>query len=616
MLDRYDSVEFDCVEMMASSGGLSCPDSDARISYYQISGFPTLKFNGGNTIVGAGTDAVNGSVYDPVVQSLLDDPTPVALSITDHSFETGNAFIDVDITLEGDLPAGSNMKLRVAMLEDELLYGSTTYHNILRDMLPDIPLTISTAGQVQSEHITFTMDPTWVAAHLRAVVMVQDDTDKQIWQSCNTLPTPDYSLRYYAEGDRTRVGSGEQTFGTAGLFNTGASADTYTVSLDTSTMPADGSAHFLYDGTAYTSTTISLNPGERALLNVVLDTGTAFEGSATLVFHSESGQVDDRQLAYKLISAETDVLIVDDDGAYDYETLYFQPALGGTGKSSAIWDRNASRPSAEILANFDVVVWSCGWAFPTVDAGDRAALTEYLEGGGSLFITGQDIGWEMADEGASAVAWYNQYLHATYISDDTNDLTLDGVAGTFTEGLSLVIGGGDGANNQSYPSDIDPRGEFAQTILTYSTTRNGGIMADTGVYKVVYLAFGFEAIDNAADRAALMEGIIGFLAGGASPTPGDELPQAMALRGNTPNPFNPQTEIRFDLPADTRVKLEVYDLGGHLVRTLRHEVLPAGRNAVKWDGRDDQGRELSSGAYFYRLSGPVETLTGKMMLVR
>ena len=100
MLDRFDSIEFDTIEMMASSGGLSCPDSDARISYYQISGFPTLKFNGGNTIVGAGTDAVNGSVYDPVVQSLLDDPTPVALSITGHSFETGNAFIDVDITLE------------------------------------------------------------------------------------------------------------------------------------------------------------------------------------------------------------------------------------------------------------------------------------------------------------------------------------------------------------------------------------------------------------------------------------------------------------------------------------------------------------------------------------
>ena len=57
MLDRYDSVEFDGVEMMASSGGLSCPDSDARISYYQISGFPTLKFNGGNTIFGYYTQA-------------------------------------------------------------------------------------------------------------------------------------------------------------------------------------------------------------------------------------------------------------------------------------------------------------------------------------------------------------------------------------------------------------------------------------------------------------------------------------------------------------------------------------------------------------------------------
>ena len=616
MLDRYDSVEFDCVEYMSSSGGLSCPDADARIAYIQCAGYPQLEFNGGSTISGAGLDAVNGSVYDPVVQGMLDDPTPVALTITDYAFSAASAFLTVRIELEGDLPVGSNMKLRVALVEDKLVYGGVSYQNILRDMLPDVPLTIDTAGMVQTETINFTWNPAWVAANFRAVAFVQDDLDRTVWQSCNTRPTPAYSLRYYAVGQRTVIGAGATTFGDVALFNTGLNADTYTVSLDLSGLPADGSAHFEYGGTQHTTASIGLAAGERAVFNVVVDPGTGYEGSVVLTLHSDSGQASDRQLVYKMISAGTDVLIVDDDGAYNYEDLYFAPALAGSGKSHAVWDRNSSAPTGEQLANFDIVVWGCGFAFPTIEASDRLALTEFLDGGGSLFITGQDIGWDLNDQGGAAAIWYRDYLHATFVSDDTNDLTLTGMAGTFTEGLALNLSGGDGANNQDYPSDIDPRAPYASTILAYDANRNGGIMVDTGVYKVVYLSFGFEAINNAADRAALMEGVIGFLSGVVSPVGESLLPGAMTLLGNAPNPFNPQTEINFTLATDTRVKLDVFDLRGRLVRTVADGLQPAGLHRIKWDGRDGEGREVPSGAYFYRLTGPDQVLTEKMMLVR
>ena len=616
MLDRYDSIEFDTVEYLASSGGLSCPDSDARISYMQLSGYPQLEFNGGSTINGAGTDAINGSVYDPVIQSMLDDPTPVKMSITDHSFVTGSAFVTVDMELEGDLPPSGIMKLRVALLEDDLLYGSTPYHNVLRDMLPDVNLEIDTNGETQSVTIPITMSPTWDAANLRAVAFVQNDVDREILQSCNTQPTPRFSMRYFASGPRTVVSGRSHTFDETGLFNYGTHPDTYTVTLDTSGIPGDGSAYFIYLGEQFTTTTISLDPGQRAMFNVVIDNGSGTQGQALLTLHANSGGPSDRQLEYKMISGDTEVLIVDDDGAYDYESLYFIPALAGTGKSHATWDRTSTVLDGPTLANFDIVIWNCGWAFPTVDATDRAAISEYLDGGGNLFITGQDIGWDMYEQDFSVRTWYNTYLHAIYVSDDTNDLTLDGVAGTFTEGMALNIGGGDGANNQDYPSDIDPSDEFSTEIFTYSAGSNGGIMADTGTHRVVYFAFGFEAINNAADRAAVMEGIIGFLGGNAAPVGDGALPGAMALLGNTPNPFNPQTEISFFLASDSLVKLEVFDLRGHLVRTLEDGPRPAGQNEVKWDGRDDGGREVPSGGYFYRLTGSQETLTDKMMLVR
>ena len=343
----------------------------------------------------------------------------------------------------------------------------------------------------------------------------------------------------------------------------------------------------------------------------------AGQGNVNLIFHSQSGQIDDRQLAYSVITPDTEILIVDDDGAFDYETRYFQAALAPLGRSTAIWDRNSTTISAAVLANFDIVVWETALSYPTVDAGDRAALSAYLDGGGSLFLTGQDIGWEMNDIGGDAIAWYHNYLHANYINDDTNDLTLYGEPGDpIGDGLSINIGGGDGANNETYPSDIDPRDAAASIVLRYDASRNGGIKADTGVYRVVYFAFGFEAINNAAHRALVMQRVIDWLAPQSTAVPSGDTPSAVTLVGNWPNPFNPSTEIVYRLAAETRVDLGVYDLQGRHVRTLEADLRPAGEHRVTWDGRDDAGRAVATGGYIYRISGGGAEQMGRMLLVK
>jgi hypothetical protein len=70
-----------------------------------------------------------------------------------------------------------------------------------------------------------------------------------------------------------------------------------------------------------------------------------------------------------------------------------------------------------------------------------------------------------------------------------------------------------------------------------------------------------------------------------------------------PNPFNPQTVVRYDLVRDGFAELAVYDLGGHLVRTLSSGFLTAGEHRATWDGRDDADRALASGIYLFRLRG-------------
>jgi hypothetical protein len=97
--------------------------------------------------------------------------------------------------------------------------------------------------------------------------------------------------------------------------------------------------------------------------------------------------------------------------------------------------------------------------------------------------------------------------------------------------------------------------------------------------------------------------------------PEDQL-QRFRLHQNIPNPFNPETIIRYDIPAHTaEVTLRIYDVKGRLVRRLREGPQTPGPKFVVWDGRDDGGVRVSSGVYFYQLKAPGFSRTRKMVLV-
>jgi hypothetical protein len=99
----------------------------------------------------------------------------------------------------------------------------------------------------------------------------------------------------------------------------------------------------------------------------------------------------------------------------------------------------------------------------------------------------------------------------------------------------------------------------------------------------------------------------------------DTIPISMDLElsQNSPNPFNTLTSIRYVLPGDSYVELTVYSIQGHLVRRLIDGWKPGGIHSVDWDGKDERGRNVGSGVYFYQLkasSGIQETR--KMLILR
>lgn len=91
----------------------------------------------------------------------------------------------------------------------------------------------------------------------------------------------------------------------------------------------------------------------------------------------------------------------------------------------------------------------------------------------------------------------------------------------------------------------------------------------------------------------------------------------VVLHQNRPNPFNPQTEIRFEVYGSGLTTLTVHNVQGQLVRSLIvGEQMPQGMHIAHWDGRDDSGRGVTSGAYFLRIETPEGVGIRKMTLLR
>jgi hypothetical protein len=93
-------------------------------------------------------------------------------------------------------------------------------------------------------------------------------------------------------------------------------------------------------------------------------------------------------------------------------------------------------------------------------------------------------------------------------------------------------------------------------------------------------------------------------------------PREWRLSQNYPNPFNPSTSISFALAVPERVRLEIFNMLGHRVRTLADGLSAPGEHTLQWDGHDDRGLPVSAGVYIYRLRVGDQVESKKMLLLK
>lgn len=165
------------------------------------------------------------------------------------------------------------------------------------------------------------------------------------------------------------------------------------------------------------------------------------------------------------------------------------------------------------LESYDSVIWILSEESTNQEAFsffEQDLVASYLDNGGFLFVSGEEIGWDLDYKGTALdQAFYHNYLKVTYDSDDADTTSAQGASGSFLSVMgTFSFGRTNGPFTSNYP-DVITKDANAQTIMNYAGSDIAAIQY-TGTYKLVYMGFSFDSIINEADRNLAMERILTF----------------------------------------------------------------------------------------------------------
>jgi len=265
------------------------------------------------------------------------------------------------------------------------------------------------------------------------------------------------------------------------------------------------------------------------------------------------------------------------------------------------------------LSNFYVVTWSAGNEPAAFYPEEVIALEDYLEGGGNLFINGQNIGsdiFEPNGQSQFAQSFYNNYLHADYIANSIYNILLGYDGDPITDGITpFVIG----SIYEKSPDEILPIDADGTPILKFNIQGVNSIRVSTSASRIVYLGIGFEQITDEATRDTIMARSINWLSQNTVGVDAESnsIPDSYSLDQNYPNPFNPATKITYSVSQESPVTIKVFDLIGQEVAVLVDEVKEPGYYSVTFDALG-----LTSGVYIYQMKAGNFTSSKKMSILK
>jgi hypothetical protein len=246
-------------------------------------------------------------------------------------------------------------------------------------------------------------------------------------------------------------------------------------------------------------------------VRVTVPAGTANDAvnTATVKATSVGDPAASATAEVRTIAVAVDTLLVDNDTNAPVDSQsYYTAALTDAGVPFSTWDIGADGDlPLNYLKAFKNVVWFTGNGYPGPLLPYESRLTSFLDGGGRLLLSGQDI----LDQAAGTTAFVRDYLHVdwdgTERQNDKATEAVHGVAGTLTADVGAVPLD-HGVLKAAFEDQITPNGG-ATGIFTDDTGATDAL-AFAGTYKIVFLAFPLEAYGSKAQRADLVTRVMGY----------------------------------------------------------------------------------------------------------
>jgi len=164
------------------------------------------------------------------------------------------------------------------------------------------------------------------------------------------------------------------------------------------------------------------------------------------------------------------------------------------------------------------------------------------------------------------------------------------------------------------PSTSSPE-YIDNSVYKYDCSLNDGIPSGTPFpiryYVVAVDKFEYESVPSDFVQAIGIQRGIEEIIGADNIVVNVEVPKEYSLNQNYPNPFNPVTKIKYDIPLNGNVSIKIYDINGRLINTLINEYKTAGRYEI-----DFNGKNLSSGVYYYKIESGNFSQVRKMILIK
>jgi len=463
-------------------------------------------------------------------------PATVSIDVA-RSFNpaTREFYASIDFTALTDL--SGEYKFNAILLEDGMVWNQTggssdyVHTHVVRAMMngalgEQVVNGTWNSGNMINKTVNYTIPipggpgPDIIFDSCHVVVMVYKvgsplTSNADIQQAVQmTLISPDYVATIASTSPDVISESGNPADFEMVIYNEGLLTDKYDIDLS-----FDGPAGWILDYTTTNGTfppgqtdSVEVNSGDSTVITVSVNPNW-FDGAgaATLEFTSRNNPGNQGSAVSRYVSTTgIDVLVV--DAEQDDYTTFVTDCLDRVYPGSyGVVSRSALHDAAVDLSNFQLITWSQGTTFPVFVPAEVNALQTFLDGGGNLFINGQDIGSDIFEPGGFsqfAQGFYNNYLHANYVANASNFFLINGIDGDpITDEISFVAG----LIYDKSLDKIEPFDADATSIFTYGAGPDvAGIRASTGTYNVVYFGIGLEQIGQQEIRDTLMQRIINF----------------------------------------------------------------------------------------------------------